>query len=219
MKYPIHRRNIAQQTQQGTLIVDAPLDGNGLDYSGNNNNLTAGSNVQWATDGGRQVLSPAQYSYFNLTTINQSSYINDFQIEIDYFPINLLNPANQQMIDGAAAGTQRPGIFIMHNPISGSTPAGFYFTLIYTATSEVSVSIPDTAWTLNRWYKIIWKNTNNLMTVTITDISSGTVIFNQNIATNTVGSTPLPNLRIGQTQHTSNRSINGYLRNFKLYKL
>jgi len=65
------RRRLMTNAINATLLVDAPLNGNLTDYSGNNNHLTPSSSVVYATNEGRQVLAPAQYSYADLLNRRQ----------------------------------------------------------------------------------------------------------------------------------------------------
>jgi len=198
------------------LLVDAPLNGNLTDYSGNGNHLTPASAVAYATNDGRQVLAPAQYSYADLTAVNQSTYFNNFQIELDFYVIAFNTYTDACIIDGIKSGTAVPGIAIAY---SNTQSVGF-FNHTKASGGEIYLKFSNSLFSLNKWYKIKWTVANNIMTGIITDIATGNVIYNNNISVLTITTTPLTQiLRIGNTQYAQNRAFNGYLRNFKLWKL
>ena len=132
--------------------------------------------------------------------------------------INFATNPDPCILDGAKSGTTRPGIMINYS----NTQQLAMFSYVYgTATgNELFLKFSNSLFSLNKWYKIKWTVANNIMRGIITDIATGNVIYNESVSVPTVFATPPTQiLRIGNTQYSQNRAFNGYLRNFKLWKL
>jgi len=71
---------------------------------------------------------------------------------------------------------------------------------------------------MQNWYKLVFRNSKNVFYAHVENMQ-GTILAQYTNTTATISTTQLTLLRIGQTQHNSNRFFNGYLRNFKLWKL
>jgi len=142
-------------------------------------------------------------------------YINNFQIELDFYVINFYTNLDPCIIDGVASGTAIPGIAMAY---SNSQYLGFFGYLHDYSNNYLTFF--NGYFSTNQWYKIKWTVANNTMTGIITDIATGNVIYNESVSVLTVTTTPPTQiLRIGNTQYAQNRAFHGYLRNFKLWKL
>jgi len=201
----------------GTLLVDCPLNGDGLDISGNNYHLTPSVQVQWATDGGRQVFySPsANYdSYLDLLAPQQGTYINNFRLEIEIFRISNLGN-NAIFIDGCGAAGSAKGIYSQAQHVTNPTLFEFGFV---NAGSVVFLSYsPLSNVALNKWYKLIYQKKGVDVYLAIYDIDNK--VFLQEY-TGTMIANLVPtytSIRIGRSLGAVSKPAQGYLRNLKIW--
>lgn len=193
------------------LIIDAPLDGNGLDISGNNNHLTAGPNVQWATIDGRQVLAALNdNSYFDLISPATGMWINNFRLEVDIRRNSATtDPSYPNFVDSAHSGDT--GIFTQ---IEGNI---FYIGMVlggvkYVLSTQTSNVLKD------KWYRLIIQKQGTNVYAGIIDISSETPLVENTVLMSATAQTRT-NLRIGRGAYYYNRYANAFIRNLKIWDL
>lgn len=196
--------------QIGTLLVDCPLNGNLTDYSGNNYHLTPASAVVYATNEGRQVLAPSQYSYADLTNPQQLTYINDFELHLEFYRMS--DAGMQIILDSSASGTNPPGL-----QAPGLDSYSWSFILQFTSSIYNKFIVTSPIIPQNTWFKIVIRNSKNVNYFHVENMQ-GKILSNLTQPSNTIITTSLTKLRIGQTQHNSNRAFIGYLRNLKIWK-
>ena len=203
----------------GTLLVDCPLNGDGLDISGNNYHLTPSVQAQWATVGGRQVFySPyTNYdSYLDLLNPQQGTYINNFRLEIEIYRISNLGN-NAIFIDGCGASGSAKGIY---NQMQHATnPTVFQMAFVNAGTMVIMEQAPLSDIALNKWYKLIYQKKLADVYLAIYDIDNN-VFLQEYTGTMNANLVPTYNyIRLGKSISGAFRPSQGYLRNLKIWDL
>ncbi|MCL2246783.1 MAG: hypothetical protein FWC10_06695 [Lentimicrobiaceae bacterium] len=195
----------------GKLLVDCPLNGDGLDISGNGNNLTIGSGVQWVANEGRQVFNAnGDNSYLDLTSPTQGSYINNFRLEYEIKRIMSEPNILPNWVDGRG---NSDGIIGQYNMPAGLVSIGF-----------VSGGVEKAIWhqiskvTIGNWFRVIIQNKNGKVYIAVYDILNDT--YTEEYTDDNWNVIIYPTytfIRIGRNIITTGKSANAYLRNFKLW--
>lgn len=211
MKYPIHRRNIAQQAQQGTLIVDAPLDGTLTNSLGNQYTVAVVTNMSptFVADSGRQVYQNTQYGQSAARALRakqSSSNMLPVGSYVFEFEFNLNSLINGQII-------------FEHIPSDNMSGAAFYnqggglfaFVQNYTASGSVVTSSGSISLQSGIWYKIHFEISANAGSVTV---NNQTLTY----TVNGVMTYSQPVFGSGLTNWYAN-PIMGKIKNIKVWKL
>jgi hypothetical protein len=201
----------------GTLLVDCPLNGDGLDISGNNYHLTPSVQAQWATVGGRQVFySPSSNfdSYLDLLNPQQNTYINDFRLEIEICRLTNTG-SNAVFIDGCGASGSARGLYNQTQHVTtptfyqlGFNNAGGGVLLDYTPLSDLVIG---------KWYRSIFQKKGADVYLAIYDIDNN-VFLQEYTETMIANLVPTYNyIRIGTSIGAIKKPSQGYLRNLKIW--
>lgn len=218
----MRREHIKQQVvpqNEWDILVDAPLNGNLNDVSGNSNHLTLVSGTM-----NYETVNGSQWAFFRYANVQlqqpqQSTYINSFRLELDFYRAGG-SPTICQILEGfGLAGWQ--AIKIVSNlgtylaigiEQSGHSERDEYTWGLHPQWSNIPQTTP---------LRVIMENINNVITVEVWNISdenNPTFLLSNKEATPTFASASNETLRFGASTHSSgSRYFNGYLKRFKLY--
>jgi hypothetical protein len=213
--YPIHRRNSIPQTNE-QFLIDMPLDGDLLDYSGNeyHANAFSGTPVFEYIDG-RYVLKVT--SDANGITINPieglknfyNAIWNNFRLELDIYKIKQNTPSIQAWIYLAYNG----GVCDI---LAGIDPANTTQLLIQRGINTNNHLYSTWLIPTGIWHRIIIENHDFNRKYEVIDLSNNnTVLLHQNYIPNYDTSANLTYFFIGRSYY-SGRYANSYFRNFKI---
>jgi len=208
-----------EQEQGWQLLVDAPLDGNLNDISGNNNHLTlVNGTMSYETINGSQ-WALFRYANAQLQQPQQSTYINSYRLELDFYRAGS-SPTICQILEGfGTAGGQAIkigsnwGTYLaigIEQP--GHSERDEYTWGLHPQWSQIPQTTP---------LRVIMENSDNVITVELWDISDESnpiLLLSNTEATPTFANASNETLRFGASTYASGkRYFNGYLKRFKLY--
>ena len=203
-------------------IVDAPLNGNGLDMSGNGNHLTAGSAVQWATIDGRQVLyalNDSSYLFWpRATQPNLPALWNNFRLEIDFcIPTGDRSDYFSNVVDNSGSEYDfqmgRSGLVAQLDNLSGL----WVFGIGNPGDISNHFVFPSTL-LRDKWYKLIMQKIDTDVYAGFYDDDNDVVVSGKTLVVAAVVIPPY-NFTVGKSAVRPDRYLDGYLRNLKIWDL
>ena len=191
------------------LLIDAPLETNVNDISGNGNHLTKGTGGAFVTIAGEQCLSAITANGGAYSTFPINDVINSCEIHLD-FNLNSYgtNTTYHNIIDSSRSGGNT-GIFTQIEKgvwrIGFGGNASWYYI------------IPLTQTPINTWIRLVFSVKKQKLVVKIINLATGTeYVYDSiiNLPVNIIGLST--DLVLGGNMYYS-RYLNGYIKNFKLY--
>jgi hypothetical protein len=217
----MHRRHYVPQQPTETVFCYCPLDGDILDYSGNNRHLHSLYRLVFVLNYGRTVLLMGNnYVIPPILEIDQLQYINDCKIEIEFQIGNIGSVNYQTIINSMGDEVKDSGIGVGANYNYG--PNNWHFDI---SNSEGTSAILMCDLDIDIWYRLTFINdsVNNYSYIAIYENIDGIgapilvgesygayQYFTTNSTFNPNGYLALGNMAVGDT------FLDGYLREFKI---
>lgn len=196
--------------------VNIPLSPSLLDTSGNGYDATlvSGTIATQTIDG--ESWGDLRNASIRLANPQQLSYINDFKLEVELYVISLSSPQYYMVVDGFDDGSKYKGVKI-----------GTSWGQLFAAGIGVQRNQSDD-WTYGFWIsrnniptntpiKVTIENRNNQVSVTVLNMSTGSIIGSRSETTPTFTQVSYSYLQLGRDARYANRYFNGYMRNLKLW--
>lgn len=192
---------------QNKYLLDAPFNGDTLDYSGNNNNLTVINGVPTFDHVTGSMLRNSEYPAVRFDAVSLNSFINNCEIQIEFSFNSKTSPAYPNIIDSSNSGS--PGILAQRN--------GNILQIGFISSSNDIVNIPMDIFTVGKFYRLIMLKNFSQEAYMILDTDNEETIFYQLFNDRNPNITSTRDfIDIGHSVGFGGRWLNGYVRNLKI---
>ena len=142
------------------------------------------------------MLAPAQYSYADMNTPQQLSWINSFELHIEFYCMS--NLGTQMIIDTSASGTKYPG-FQMPGFQQTQQPVFWQFSFSDGVNPQRDFTVPITIIPMQNWYKLVFRNSKNVFYAHVENMQ-GIILAQYTNTTTTISTTQLASKPYGMQE-------------------